>query len=192
MTYRFDQFLHCRVPNPLLASLITVVCASAATANEFAAMASALESIQVEDLTGHTDTLADDAFEGREAGTRAGKATSNYLMKQLEKYGLAPAGDRGSYFQQFGGYRNVLAVLPGSDEKLKHEYIVLGAHYDHVGYGMKKNSYGPGYIHNGADDNASGTAALLEVAQALTLLPEAPRRSILIAFWDAEEQGLLG
>ena len=183
---------HRLVSSSLLALVCAVVHASATAANEFAAMASALESIQVDDLTGHTDTLADDAFEGREAGTRGGKATSNYLMKELEKYGLTPAGDRGSFFQQFGGYRNVLAVLPGSDEKLKSEYVVLGAHYDHVGYGTKRNSYGSGYIHNGADDNASGTSALLEVAQALTLLPKAPRRSILIAFWDAEEKGLLG
>ena len=70
---------------------------------------------------------------------------------------------------------------------------MLGAHYDHVGYGRSNNSFGPvGYIHNGADDNASGVAGLLEVLDALRTLPVAPKRSILLACWDGEEAGLLG
>src|SRR5436190_1123265 len=70
---------------------------------------------------------------------------------------------------------------------------VLGAHYDHVGYGTARNSYGPtGYIHNGADDNASGVAGLLEVLDAVKRLPQPPRRSLLFAFWDSEEGGLHG
>jgi len=71
--------------------------------------------------------------------------------------------------------------------------ILLGAHYDHVGYGRQNNSFGPwGYIHNGADDNASGVAAVLEVIDAIQQLAPPPRRSILFALWDGEEQGLLG
>jgi hypothetical protein len=71
--------------------------------------------------------------------------------------------------------------------------VVVGAHYDHVGYGTADNSYGPfGYVHNGADDNASGVAGLLEMVEAIGHLPERPRRSILVAFWDGEEKGLLG
>ena len=62
-----------------------------------------------------------------------------------------------------------------------------------LAFGSKRNSFGPtGQIHNGADDNASGTAGVLEVMQAFTMLPKAPRRSILFAFWDGEEKGLLG
>jgi hypothetical protein len=163
---------------------------NAAEAN---AVAAAIASIEVEQLRDHVGTLAADSFEGREAGSRGGQATANYLMKKLEGFGLKGAGDGGGYFQSFRNYRNVLAVLPGSDEKLKDEYILIGAHFDHVGYGSNANSYGPsGYIHNGADDNASGTAALLEVAEAFSKLPVAPRRSVLFAFWDAEEKGLLG
>ena len=91
------------------------------------------------------------------------------------------------------GYRNVLGMVEGGDPKLKHEFILLGAHYDHVGYGSPNNSFGPtGYIHNGADDNASGTSGVLEVMQAFSLLPRPPRRSILFAFWDGEEEGMLG
>ena len=81
---------------------------------------------------------------------------------------------------------NVLALLPGSDPQLKEEYVVVGAHYDHVGKDDQGN------IWNGADDNASGTAGLMEIAEALASLPTAPRRSVLFAAWGAEERGLLG
>ena len=73
------------------------------------------------------------------------------------------------------------------------ELVIVSAHYDHVGYGDASNSYGPfGFVHNGADDNASGVAGLIEIAEALQALPSHPRRSILLAFWDGEEKGLLG
>jgi hypothetical protein len=154
----------------------------------------ALESIEVDRLNDLVVTLADDTFEGREAGSRGGRAAGTYLIRELKKIGVAGGGVDGAYHQPFGNdYRNILAVLPGSDPKLKDEYIVIGAHYDHVGYGTHRNSYGPiGFIHNGADDNASGTAALLEIAEALMTLPEPPRRSVLFGLWDGEEKGLLG
>jgi S1-C subfamily serine protease len=112
----------------------------------------------------------------------------------MREIGLAPAGGHGEYFQPFGaGYRNVLAKLEGSDETLRDQVVVVGAHYDHVGYGNRQNSFGPiGQIHNGADDNASGSAGLVELAEACCLLAEPPRRTILFAGWDAEEKGLLG
>ena len=165
-----------------------------ATAAERSALTAALESIRADDLQAHVNVLADDTFEGREAGSRGGRAASGYLRKQFEKYGLHGAGADGGYYQPFdAGYRNLLGMLPGSDPELKKQVIVVGAHYDHVGYGSWNNSNGPtGYIHNGADDNASGTAGLLEVIEALTRLPTAPKRSILFALWDGEEKGLLG
>ena len=76
---------------------------------------------------------------------------------------------------------------------LSHEVIVIGAHYDHVGYGSASNSQGPiGHIHNGADDNASGTSALMQLVKAFSSLDTPPPRSMLFAFWDGEEAGLLG
>ena len=157
-------------------------------------LAAAMESITTPELRRHVDVLASDAFEGRNAGSRGGRAASTYLVEQLRRYKLKPAGmDEGYYQSLDNGYRNVLAMIEGSDPKLKHEYIVVGAHYDHVGYGTSTTSFGPlGLVHHGADDNASGTAGLLEVAEALTRLEQPPRRSILIAFWDGEEQGLIG
>ena len=84
---------------------------------------------------------------------------------------------------------NVVAVLPGSDPQLRNEYVVLSAHMDHVGVGEPVNGDS---IYNGADDDASGTSALVEVAEALSLLPEAPRRSVVFLHVSGEESGLLG
>jgi len=80
--------------------------------------------------------------------------------------------------------RNVLGVIEGTDPVLKHEYIGVGAHYDHIGVGIAG-------IYNGADDNASGTVALLEIARAFAERKD-NKRSILIAFHTAEEKGALG
>jgi len=159
----------------------------------------ALESIQAEQILAHVEVLASDAYEGRAAGSRGGRAAASYLAKRLEDLGVAPAAAAGAdgqagYYQPFsGGRRNVLAKFPGSDPELSKEWIIVGAHYDHVGYGTNRTSFGPiGYIHNGADDNASGVAALLELVEALANHNVKLRRSILVAFWDGEEIGMLG
>lgn len=154
----------------------------------------ALDRISVTDLKRHCGTLASDALEGRQAGSQGGQAAAAYLQSELQKAtGISPANSNG-WVQEFGGsYRNIIGVLPGSDSALSHELIVIGAHYDHVGRGQAGNSKGQiGSIHNGADDNASGTAALLELVDAFVSLRPAPRRTLLFAFWDAEEIGLLG
>ena len=91
--------------------------------------------------------------------------------------------------------QNVIAIIPGKDMLLKDEYIVIGAHYDHLGYG------GPGSgsrmpdtvaIHNGADDNASGTAGIIELAERLTAEKSNFKRSVVLMAFGAEEMGLLG
>ncbi|MDE2664789.1 MAG: M28 family peptidase [Acidobacteriota bacterium] len=87
--------------------------------------------------------------------------------------------------RQLQGY-NVIGHIPGSDPALKDEFIILGAHHDHMGVDEK------GRIFWGADDNASGTTALLELAEAFQENPDKPGRSILLAAWGAEEMGLLG
>jgi len=151
-------------------------------------------SISTSELHGHVSVLADDMLEGREAGSRGGREAAKYIISRLQEATLQPGGVNGRYTQPFSyNFQNLLAVLPGSDPDLRDEYLVIGAHYDHVGYGSRRNSYGPwGYIHNGADDNASGVAAVLEVIDALSQAEHRPRRSILFAFWDGEEKGLLG
>ncbi len=186
----------CSRPLKRLIAVACLCCASLQSlqAAENAWFDIAYASITVQELTGHVHFLADDTLEGREAGSRGGHAAAKYIIEHLEEIGLQPAGSGKSYLQPFrGNSQNILAVLEGNDPALKKEYVLVGAHYDHVGYGNRRNSFGPfGFIHNGADDNASGVAAVLELIDALTRTEHRPRRSILFAFWDGEEQGLLG
>ena len=88
------------------------------------------------------------------------------------------------------GLKNVVAIWPGTDKKLKDEYIVVGAHYDHVGTGAFGSRGGQGEVHNGSDDNASGTAALLELAEALQHVKF--KRTVMLISFDGEEKGLWG
>lgn len=179
----------------ILAVVLTAVAATA-TAAPPSPLDAALATVSHKDLANHINTLASDTLRGRAAGSDGGRAAGSYLVQQLRRIGIQPAGIGGDYFQEFSdkGFRNIVAVLPGSDPMLKNRYIVVGAHYDHVGLGTKTTSRGGlGQIHNGADDNASGTAAVLEVAEALAATDTLARgRSILFIFWDAEELGLLG
>ena len=176
------------------AGICLLLAGGQAAAIEKAELAAATRSITPDELKRHVDVLSDDSFEGREAGSRGGRAAGNYLWQHFERNGLRGIGDNGSFFQSFNSSaRNIVGLLEGSDPELKREIVLIGAHYDHVGYGKPNNSYGPwGYIHNGADDNASGVAGLLEVLDAVKQLPSPPKRSILFALWDGEEQGLLG
>lgn len=157
------------------------------------AMRRGVERIDLVDLKRHVMTLSSDSLEGREAGSRGGKAASAYLRSELRKLRQINSIPNETT-QEFGrDYQNLLLLLPGIDARLKQETIIIGAHYDHVGYGNSSNSRGPfGQIHNGADDNASGTAVVMELIDAFSSLETPPARSILFAFWDAEEAGLLG
>ena len=166
----------------------------AAAHDRSAALDAAAASITTTDLSEHTGMLAADTLEGREAGSRGGRAAAHYIETRLQAAGLQGAGDGGRYVQRFSpNYQNLIGVILGADPALRGEYVLVGAHYDHVGYGNRRNSYGPfGFIHNGADDNASGVATLLEVIDALAAAGWQPRRSVLFAFWDGEEKNLLG
>lgn len=86
---------------------------------------------------------------------------------------------------------NVIGYIPGVDPVLKNEYLVVGAHYDHVGF-LKEYAEGADYINNGADDNASGTAGVLAVAEAFSKMKAKPKRSVVFMAFSGEEKGLLG
>ncbi len=177
----------------LLCAVVSLVSVVSFAATTDVARGTATRSITAAETKRHVDALADDTFEGREAGSRGNRAAGGYIVDRIKKLGLAGGGPKGGYFQPFGQYRNILAIAEGSDPQLKRDVILVSGHYDHVGYGTRRNSYGPiGHIHNGADDNASGVAGLLEMMDALDQLPERPKRTILFAFWDGEEKGLLG
>jgi Peptidase family M28/PDZ domain len=165
-----------------------------ATAANNALYATAMESVTTDELYHYVEVLADDVYEGRAAGSRGAHAAAQWLIKQLQPFQLKPGGTNSDYVQKFDDdCRNILVMQPGDDSQIGDEVIVVGAHYDHVGYGNSSNSFGPfGKIHNGADDNASGTSVLLETIEAFARSGLKTRRTILFAFWDAEERGLVG
>lgn len=156
----------------------------------------ALASISADALLEHIRFLSDDALEGRDSGSAGERAAAAYIVEHFEAWGLLPAGEDGSWLQPFEvegkTARNVVARLVGSDPDLREEFVVIGAHYDHVGHGWYGSNGGAGEIHNGADDNASGTAAVLEIAQAFVEADIRPQRSILFILFSGEERGLVG
>jgi hypothetical protein len=184
----------CRWPVPVVALLASLVAGGVASGEgKLSGLTATLDGIRGADARPHVVALADDSFEGREAGSRGGQGAGHYIAGVIAPLRLLPAGDGGGFFQRFGAMRNILALLPGSDPAVADELVVVGAHYDHVGYGAADPGNGAvGQVHNGADDNASGAAGLIEIATLLAELPRPPRRSILVAWWDGEEKGLLG
>jgi hypothetical protein len=178
----------------LVAGLFCFTYTTPVAAADVSAAKAAMASITAEDAQTFVNTLADDALEGRETGTRGGRAAGAYLGQQFQRLKLRGGAADGGYYQPFGSNsRNLLGWIEGSDPELKHQYVLITAHYDHVGYGRASNSFGPlGQIHNGADDNASGDAGILETANAFNQLPQPPKRSVMFVLWDAEEEGLLG
>lgn len=141
----------------------------------------ALQTILAEDIRKHQTYLASEELEGRGPASDGAKKASAYLADQVKAWGFQPAGADGTYFQPFTeGRRNVAAFWPGSGGD---EYVVVGAHYDHLG---RKD----GVLHPGADDNASGTSTVLDVAEAVS--KSKFRRGVLVMWFDGEESNLAG
>ena len=143
-----------------------------------------------ERLRQHVYTLAADSLMGRKAGSQEAKMAAGYIASQWEEIGIAPLTGE-SYFLPFrqNQYHNVAGIVEGNDPVLKNEYIVVGAHYDHLGV---KSKDGEEVIYNGADDNASGVAAVIELGRNLKALQSSLRRSVILIAFDAEEVGLYG
>jgi len=146
-------------------------------------------------LEKHVHYLASDQLLGRGFGTPQAKMAAEYIAQEFEKAGVKPYLD--TYFHPFNARQgilnipgiNVVGIIPGTHPELKEEYIVLGAHYDHLGWKARE---GDTIVWNGADDNASGTATLIEVGRNLAANPESLGRSVVLAAFDGEESGLLG
>lgn len=148
------------------------------------------------DLEKDLFTLASDEMLGRGAGTEQGAAAAAYIVSRFGEAGLYPGAADGSgrtFLQRFerssGRYANVVGFIPGSDVRLREEYIVLGAHYDHLGYRVRG---GDTVVYHGADDNASGVAVLLEAARRLKEREGELKRTVIVVAFDAEEIGLYG
>lgn len=164
----------------------------------------------------HIGFLAADEMQGREAGTIGGRLAANYIESQFRDMGLSPAVGDSSYRQPFTAMRperqrkgrwqvhpdslsllssgvhqqlelcNILGKIEG---KNPDEAVIIGAHYDHLGVDPTLSG---DMIYNGADDNASGVAAVLQIARAFLASGVRPERTVIFALWDGEEKGLLG
>lgn len=154
-------------------------------------------------LLDHLNFLAADSLYGRRAGSEYELRSAEYLRDRFVEFGLEPGAP--DYFQEFTiavavdgrtglVSQNVLGVLRGKG-LLAGQWVILGAHYDHVGY---ESGSDPVVVYNGADDNASGTALMLEISRYLSEYfsdgthGEPDRRSIMFQAYGAEEVGLVG
>lgn len=134
--------------------------------------------------------LASDELEGRDTGSKGIEKAANYLEEILKKSNVKP------YFSNYkdtlsniANAYNVVGYIEGTDPKLKNEWVILGAHYDHIG--ITEKGFEGDFINNGANDNASGTTILSEVAKYLGASKN-NKRSVMFVFFSAEEKGLLG
>lgn len=145
-----------------------------------------------ERVQGVVEALADDEMEGRDNQTDGSVLAQDFLIDQLSQFAQPledGAAGPDAYRYPFDEGTNLLAVIPGGDRA--DEYVLLGAHYDHLGRDCPTDTPGDD-ICNGAADNAAGVATVLEVGRALAAAPEPPPRTVILALWDAEEDGLLG
>lgn len=151
--------------------------------------------IDPDEIREHVEWLADPARRGR--ARRDAYPVGDYIKARFEKAGLQPVFEHGSYFQNIPGPkredgtktrygRNVAGWIPGSDPMLGDELIIVSAHFDHLGSRGSKGYY------PGADDNASGTAMLIEAAEAFGKLNQKPKRSVVFIGFDLEEYLLWG
>ena len=179
--------------------IIFIVFSVLFTGSVWAQMNSPLQQVQVDVVY-----LASDYLEGRETGLQGEQLAAEYIAWRFAQLGLEPKGENGSWYHEFefnynpnphaqGGEprtgKNVLAFLDNGAENT----VVIGAHYDHLGYGEFGSLYtGEPMIHNGADDNASGVAAMLYLASRLKDNTAAQNNNFLFMAISGEELGLIG
>jgi hypothetical protein len=147
-------------------------------------------------IRGELEFLASDALQGRGSGTHDELLAAVYLSSELRQLGIEPGGDDGGYVQNASGdykfrdgakhwdTRNVIGILPGRNATMKDEAIMLSAHMDHLGIGKPVNGDD---IYNGADDDASGCVAVLELAR--FLVHNRLKRTVIFVFFGSEETG---
>jgi Zn-dependent M28 family amino/carboxypeptidase len=167
------------------------------------------QEISEKSLRKHVTYLASDKLKGRATGTPQELKAAQYIAKQFKKIGLKPKGDDGTFFHKFG-FKKSSDPHGGIDEKTPQVYsqnvagyldngaantIVIGAHYDHLGLGYDHNSLDAnpeGKIHNGADDNASGTSGVIELARYFAENGVKEANNFLFLCFSGEELGLIG
>ncbi len=138
------------------------------------------------------EALAADEMQGRDNRTPGSSLAQEVIIDQLDEFAkplIEGATGPDAFRRTFPEGTNILAMIPGSDRA--DEFVILGAHYDHIGTDCPSTQPDDD-VCNGAGDNAAGVATVLEVGRALADADEPPSRTVILAFWDAEEDGLLG
>ncbi|MBN9285130.1 MULTISPECIES: M28 family peptidase [Flavobacterium] len=147
--------------------------------------------VQQKSVSGTLEYLASDELQGRDSGSEGIEKAAQFLEKMLKDNNIKPYFK--TYRDTLGNFDkpayNIVGVIEGNDPKLKKEYVIIGAHYDHIGLAQK--AINGDNIANGANDNASGTTVASEVAKYFAK-NKTNKRSLLIVFFSAEEKGLLG
>lgn len=141
--------------------------------------------------------LASDAMKGRSNGSVQMKTCAEWIAAQFKENGLKPIDSIGDFIQKYSftsrqgitNERNVIGYIEGTDPSLKNQYIIVSAHFDHIG--IRKGSQ-PDSIYNGADDNAAGTCTVLGIARTIKVKGLKPARSIIFAAFSGEEAGMRG
>ncbi len=189
-------------PCAALSILAIAACATASTSSAPSLGPAIADSVIIRNDIAY---LASDKLEGRLTGTPGNDSAAAYIARRyaslnlraahpgyLQKFVARPAAAAHSGDTAGKATQNVVAILRGSDPRYAGQYIVIGAHYDHLGhetqYAMDPEARNA--IRNGADDNASGTAAVMQLARMLSI--SKPRRSVIFAAFSGEEAGLLG
>ncbi len=164
---------------------VLVLCPILAFAADTQPAPSTQPGVSQQALKEHVYYLARPIMKGRQPRTIGSQRARQYIMDRFEECGLRPWADQDSYELPFDEGTNVVAVLPGTDPRLRDRFVLVTAHYDHLGVQ-------DGQIYPGATDNASGVAAVLEIARQMSPQQPGPKRSIAFAAFDCEERGLLG
>lgn len=176
----------------ILISILFINCKQGTTAQSQASAKedSAIENTKASDIADIMNFLASDELAGRDTGSEGLEKAAQFIEAEFKKYGISPYFD--TYRDNFDAKGvetfNVVGVLKGTDEKLAKEFVVLGAHFDHIGKGKEVNG---DVIANGANDNAAGSSAVISLAKQFAQLKN-NKRSILFVLFGAEEKGLLG
>lgn len=160
----------------------------------------ALAKIDKQELKTALYKLTSPEWEGRMSGHKGNEAAKDYLVKYYQSLGFEVSTQAFSVqnlntFKESGSGRtsNVIAMMPGNDPTLMNETVIIGAHYDHVGYGPSMSQTPQRReVHPGADDNASGTTAVMGAAKALSLMKGKNKRRFVFISFSAEEMGLIG
>lgn len=180
----------------IMKKILLLVLIIVSMTNSFAQLKKKL-TVSAPELKEWITYLASDEMKGRANGSPEMETAAYWIAGKFKEYGVKPVSRDSGFIQAYSfisrqqtiAERNVIGIIEGTDPALKDEYIVLSAHFDHIGIrkGLKPDS-----IRNGADDNAAGTCTIIGIAKTISLSGTKPGRTIVLAAFSGEEHGMRG